>query len=52
VLPASFSSSGVSWRHGPHHAAQKSTTTGVVAERSRTSAWKVASETSITVIAA
>ena len=35
-------------RHGPHHSAQKSTTTGVVFERSMTSVWKVASLTSIT----
>ena len=38
-----FSSTGVSWRHGPHQAAQKSTTTGSSRERSTTSAWKVAS---------
>src|SRR5207248_10754071 len=47
-LPASRSRRGVSWRHGPHHSAQKSTTTGVVLERSRTSASKVASVTSMT----
>ena len=28
-----LSSTGVSWRHGPHHAAQKSTTTGTSWER-------------------
>ena len=38
-----FSSTGVSWRQGPHHAAQKSTTTGSSRERSRTSCSKVAS---------
>ena len=47
-LAASRSRIGPSWRHGPHHSAQKSTTTGVVAERSSTSAWKVASLTSMT----
>ena len=31
----------MSWRHGPHQAAQKSTTTGSSRERSTTSAWKV-----------
>ena len=39
--PRSFtaaSSTGASWRHGPHHSAQKSTTTGSVRERSTTSA--------------
>ena len=34
---------GVSWRHGPHHSAQKSTTTGSSCERSMTSRSKVAS---------
>ena len=33
----------MSWRHGPHHSAQKSTTTGSVRERSMTSCSKVAS---------
>ena len=37
------SSTGVSWRQGPHHAAQKSTTTGSSRERSMTSCSKVAS---------
>src|SRR5690606_12875021 len=46
---ASFSSTGESCLHGPHHSAQKSTTTGEVRERSSTSDWKVASVTSITV---
>ena len=41
------SSTGVSARHGPHHAAQKSTTTGSSRERSTTSSSKVASVTSI-----
>ena len=38
---AAFSSAGVSWRHGPHHSAQKSTTTGTWRERSTTSALEV-----------
>ena len=38
---------GVSCRHGPHHAAQKSTTTGTSRERSITSASNVASVTSM-----
>src|SRR4051812_1485820 len=42
------SSSGASARHGPHHGAQKSTTTGVVADRSTTSVMKVSSVTSTT----
>ncbi len=33
----------MSWRHGPHHAAQKSTTTGSCRERSITSCSKLAS---------
>ncbi|GHJ51924.1 hypothetical protein Nm8I071_12310 [Nonomuraea sp. TT08I-71] len=33
---------------GSHHSAQKSTTTGVVSDRSNTSDWKVASVTSMT----
>src|SRR2546423_2128946 len=48
---AAFSRIGVRVRHGPHHSAQKSTTTGVVRERSTTSCSKVASVTSMTVIA-
>ena len=40
------SSTGVSARHGPHQAAQKSTTTGRSCERSMTSLSKVASVTS------
>src|SRR5215208_3142407 len=47
TLPArpvtAFSRIGVSWRQGPHQAAQKSTTTGSSRERSTTSAWKVSS---------
>jgi pimeloyl-ACP methyl ester carboxylesterase len=50
ILPSrsetSFSSTGVSWRHGPHQAAQKSTSTGSSRERSITSCSKVASEVS------
>src|SRR4051794_35622079 len=42
-LVTPFSRIGVSWRQGPHQAAQKSTTTGSSRERSTTSAWKVAS---------
>ena len=38
----SASSAGPSWRQGPHHSAQKSTTTGTSWERSRTSFSKVA----------
>ena len=37
------SRTGVSWRHGPHHSAQKSTTTGTVRERSTTASSNVAS---------
>src|SRR5690348_5584821 len=39
----SSSSAGAIMRHGPHHSAQKSTTTGFL--ELRTSAWKEASET-------
>src|SRR5829696_5667344 len=42
-LVTPFSRIGVSWRQGPHQAAQKSTTTGSSRERSTTSAWNVAS---------
>jgi hypothetical protein len=49
-LAAAFSSTGPSWRHGAHHGAQKSTTTGTPAERATTSASKSASLTSITVM--
>ena len=38
-----FSSIGVSERQGPHHSAQKSTTTGSSRERSTTSDWKASS---------
>ena len=41
------SSAGVRVRHGPHHSAQKSTTTGTWRERSITSDSKVASVTSM-----
>ena len=46
LSPRSFtsrSSTGVSCRHGPHHSAQKSTTTGISLERSMTSCSNVAS---------
>src|SRR5689334_20564580 len=43
--PASSSSAGAIIRHGPHHSAQKSTTTGFLALR--TSDWNEASETLI-----
>src|SRR3712207_6872047 len=41
-------STGESCLHGPHHSAQRSSTTGTWKERSSTSAWKVASVTSTT----
>ena len=41
------SSAGPSWRQGPHHSAQKSTTTGSSRERSTTSSMKFASVTSV-----
>src|ERR1700680_1013336 len=46
--PAISSSAGAIMRHGPHHSAQKSTTTGPVAFK--TSASKFASETLLTVM--
>ena len=45
-----FSSTGPSARHGPHHSAQKSTTTGTSWERSMTSRSKVASVASMITI--
>ena len=45
---ASFSRTGPSIRHGPHHAAQKSTTTGTVEDRSMISRSKVSDVTSMT----
>ena len=42
------SKTGVSWRQGPHHSAQKSTTTGIVRERSTTCTSKSCSVTSKT----
>src|ERR1700685_793631 len=48
--PRSFaisSTTGATIRHGPHHGAQKSTSTGT--SDSRTSAWKLVSVTSVTV---
>src|SRR3954447_3658779 len=47
---ASFSRIGDNCRHGPHHDAQKSRTTGTVRDRSTTSVWKVASVTSTTLL--
>ena len=49
---AAFSSTGVSARQGAHHSAQKSTTTGMVCERSMTSRSKSCSVTSMTVMRA
>src|SRR4051794_36118704 len=46
VSSTTFSMIGPSVRHGPHHGAQRSTTTGTCCDRSMTSAWKVASVTS------
>src|SRR5215472_12618308 len=48
IEPAISSRAGAIWRQGPHHSAQKSTTTGSVAFR--TSLSKVASETLLTPI--
>ena len=45
---ASFSSTGESCLHGPHHSAHRSMITGVVRERSTTSVLKVSSVTSMT----
>src|SRR3979490_854030 len=47
VSATTFSRIGPSVRHGPHHSAHRSTTTGTSAERSRTAVSKVASVTSI-----
>jgi len=49
-LPASASrsSTGESCLQGPHQVAQRSTTTGTCNDRSRTSAWKLCSVTSMT----
>src|SRR6186713_148269 len=44
---ATLSRVGPSVRHGPHHGAQKSTTTGTVFEAARTSVSKVAVVTSM-----
>src|SRR5262245_25213162 len=46
---ASFSRTGESCLHGPHHSAQKSMTTGTDRDRSSTSVWNVASVTSMIV---
>src|ERR1035437_8477304 len=48
VSSMTLSSIGPSVRHGPHHDAQRSTTTGTLFERSMTSVANVASETSFT----
>ena len=45
---ASFSSTGLSCLHGPHHSAHRSTITGVVRDRWTTSSLKVSSVTSNT----
>src|SRR3546814_20776271 len=47
VSAITFSMIGPSVLHGPHHSAQRSTTTGTDFERSTTSVAKVASVTSI-----
>ena len=41
ALRTAFSSTGVSWRHGPHHSAQKSIRTGWRFDSSMTSFTKV-----------
>src|SRR3954464_7316066 len=43
-----FSRIGVSARHGAHHSAQKSTTTGISCDFSMTCCWKSCSVTSMT----
>src|SRR3954466_15480223 len=50
-LVTAFSSTGVSWRQGPHHSAQKSTTTGCSCERRMTSCSNVASVASVGTLA-
>src|ERR687897_482666 len=52
VASITFSMIGPSVRHGPHHGAQRSTTTGVDSDRSSTSVWNVASVTSTAVLRA
>ena len=47
VSSITFSRIGPSGLHGPHHSAQRSTTTGTCLDRSTTSVGKVASVTSI-----
>src|SRR5215203_3152032 len=47
VSPTTLSRIGPRVLHGPHHSAQRSTTTGISLDRSTTSAGKVASVTSI-----
>src|SRR5690606_1589796 len=48
LSPASFSNTGPSCLHGPHQSAHRSTTTSCRSDLSTTSAWKVASVTSMT----
>src|SRR5580700_10719849 len=48
VSPTTFSMIGPSVLHGPHHSAQRSTTTGTVIDRSITAVPNVASVTSVT----
>ena len=48
VSATTFSRIGPSVLHGPHHSAQRSTTTGTVVDRSMTSVANVASVTSVT----
>ncbi len=50
-LSTAFSITGPSMRHGPHHSAQKSTTTGCSWERWMTSRSKVASVASMGTLA-
>jgi|SRR4029453_3305948 hypothetical protein len=47
VASTTSSMMGPSVRHGPHHGAHRSTTTGTCEERSSTADWKVASVTSM-----
>ena len=47
VEATTFSRMGPSWRHGSHHSAHRSTTTGTVRDRSTTAVWNVASVTSV-----
>src|SRR5690606_25012841 len=49
VSPTTFSRMGPRVRQGPHQGAHRSTTTGVVSDRSSTSVWNVESVTSMTI---